>query len=109
MSARSIGAMRHRLMLESPRDVDDGFGGLLRSYAPGPMLWGEIAPARAGERFVAGRTEWALTHRVTLRMRGDVTPGARLRFGARVFLVHAAQAQDARAERLVCQCEEIAQ
>lgn len=108
MGAPFIGALRHRLMLENPIDADDGFGGFVRSFAPGPMLWAEIAPVRAADRFVAGRNEWTLTHRVTMRRRDDVTPGVRLRFGARVFVVHAAQASAARDDRLVCQCEEIA-
>jgi SPP1 family predicted phage head-tail adaptor len=108
MSASAIGALRHRLVLEPPRDEADGFGGFVRTYVAGPMLWGEIAPVRAADRFVAGRDEWTLTHRVTMRRRDDVKPGVRLRFGARIFLVHAARETDARGDRLVCHCEEIA-
>lgn len=107
MSAPAIGALRHRLTLESPVDVDDGAGGFQRNFAAVTAIWGALAPVRAADRFAAGRNEWSLTHRVRLRMRGDVAPGCRLRLGPRVFLIHAAQALDARAAFLVCDCEEI--
>ncbi len=46
MKTRSlpIGARSRRFVLELPLERPDGFGGVIRSYAPGPQLWG--APSR---------------------------------------------------------------
>ena len=37
-----IGARARRFVLELPLERPDGFGGVIRSYAPGPQLWGAI-------------------------------------------------------------------
>ncbi len=40
-----LGARRRRFVLERPLEEPDGFGGVLRRYVAGPVLWGAIAPA----------------------------------------------------------------
>src|SRR5215207_450215 len=72
MSHTSIGARRRRFVLELPLEAPDGFGGVVRTYAAGPQLWGAIETVRGEERFRAGRTPAELRaaplpHRVRVR------------------------------------------
>jgi SPP1 family predicted phage head-tail adaptor len=73
MKHLSIGARARRFVLELPLDTPDGFGGVIRTYAPGPQLWGAIEMVYQAERERAASTEQAVTHRVRLRWRDGVT------------------------------------
>ena len=64
-----IGARRRRFVLERPVETPDGFGGVLRRYVAGPLLWGAIEPLGAVERLRGGRAEAVATHRVRLALR----------------------------------------
>jgi hypothetical protein len=46
MTRTAIGARRRRFVLELPREAPDGFGGVLRTYAAGPQLWGAMITLR---------------------------------------------------------------
>lgn len=107
MTRTPIGARRRRFVLELPQDIPDGFGGTLRSYAPGPLLWGAIEAVSGEERVRADRPELAATHRVTLRHRPGVTGAMRLGLGPRRFAIRHAADPDGRARALVCLVEEI--
>jgi SPP1 family predicted phage head-tail adaptor len=102
-----IGARGRRFVLEVPREVPDGFGGVVRSFAPGPQLWGAIEMLSGAERVRADRPEQAVTHRVTLRYRADVNGAMRLASGLRRFAIRAASDPDGRRRELVCLVEEI--
>jgi SPP1 family predicted phage head-tail adaptor len=104
----SIGARGRRFVLEMPHEVPDGFGGVLRSFTPGPQLWGAIEMLSGDERVRADRPEQAVTHRVTLRYRSGITGAMRLASGLRRFAIRAASDPDGRRRELVCLVEEIA-
>src|SRR3712207_2166348 len=90
MKPVSIGARGHRFVLEVPLESPDGFGGVIRTYAAGPQVWGAIELLRGDERVRAGRPEQAVTHRVTLRYRDGVTAAMRLVRGLRRFAIRSA-------------------
>jgi SPP1 family predicted phage head-tail adaptor len=110
MTARrpSIGARSRRFVLELPHETPDGFGGVIRSFVPGPELFGAMEMVSAAERIRAGRPEDAVTHRVTLRYRAGVTGAMRLTSGPRRFAIRAAADPDGSRRDLVCLVEEIA-
>lgn len=103
-----IGARRRRFTLELPIETPDGFGGVLRTYAAGPHLWGSIEMLAQGERDRAGRPEEVVTHRVRLRWREGVTGAMRLSSGLRRFAIRSACDPDGRRRDLVCLVEEVA-
>ncbi len=105
--ARTIGALRTRLVLEAPIDVVDDMGGVSRTYQPLANVWGEIVQRSGDTRFLAGRQEEAITHRIRLRYRNGVNAQMRLRAGARIFTILAVFDTDERRRTLVCQCEEV--
>lgn len=107
MTHAPIGARRRRFVLETPLDEPDGFGGHLRRYVAGPVLWGSIARVGADERTRNGRSESVATHRVGLRWRPGVASGMRLAAGPRRFAIRSAGDPDGRRRELACEVEEI--
>jgi SPP1 family predicted phage head-tail adaptor len=93
--------------LEVPLESPDGFGGVIRSYAAGPQVWGAIEMLKGEERVRAGRSEEAITHRVTMRYRDGVTAAMRLARGLRRFAIRAVADPDGTRRELVCLVEEI--
>ena len=102
-----IGARARRFTLEMPLESPDGFGGVLRSYAAGPQLWGAIEMVGGDTRRRADRPEQVATHRVRLRWRPGVTAAMRLVDGPRRFAIRAAGDPDGSQRELVCLVEEI--
>ena len=107
MTHTAIGARARRFVLELPLETPDGFGGVIRSYAPGPQLWGAIEMVHQAERERAASTEQAVTHRVRLRWRDGVTGAMRLSCGPRLFRIKAATDPDGGKRDLVCLVEEV--
>lgn len=108
MSTRpAIGARGRRFTLELPLETPDGFGGVLRTWQPGPRLWGSIELLTTMERIRAGRTDTIATHRVTLPFREGVLPDQRFLLGSRRFRIRSAEDPDGRRDSLVCLVEEI--
>jgi len=107
MKHTPIGARGRRFVLEVPLESPDGFGGVIRSYAAGPQIWGAIEMLKGEERLRAGRPEEAVTHRVTMRYREGVTAAMRLVRGLRRFAIRAAADPDGTRRELVCLVEEI--
>ncbi|MBM6592378.1 phage head closure protein [Microvirga pudoricolor] len=103
----SIGARARRFVLELPLESPDGFGGSIRSYAPGPQVWGAVEMLSGRERVRADRPEQTLTHRITLRYRDGVTGAMRLVLGLRRFAIRAASDPDGSRRELVCLVEEM--
>ncbi|GJD29101.1 hypothetical protein PMNALOAF_0333 [Methylobacterium adhaesivum] len=102
-----IGARRRRFVLERPTEEPDGFGGTIRRFVPGPLLWGAIEALGASEKVRGGRADPVETHRVRLAYRPDVTPAMRLAAGPRRFAIRAAADPDGRGRELVCRVEEL--
>jgi SPP1 family predicted phage head-tail adaptor len=102
-----IGARARRFVLELPLERPDGFGGVIRSYAPGPQVWGAMEMLSGAERVQADRPEQSLTHKITLRYREGVTGAMRLTAGLRRFTIKAASDPDGSRRNLVCLVEEI--
>ena len=107
MTHPPIGARRRRFVLELPLDESDGFGGALRRYVAGPLVWGAIEAIGSPERTRNGRADAVATHRVRLAYRTGVTPAMRLAAGPRRFAIRAAGDPDGRGRDLVCEVEEL--
>jgi SPP1 family predicted phage head-tail adaptor len=103
-----IGARARLFVLEVPREVPDGFGGVNRSFDSGPQIWGAMEMLTATERVRADRPEQALTHRITLHYREGVDAAMRLALGLRRFAIRSACDPDGSRRDLVCLVEEIA-
>ena len=102
-----IGAMRERLVLEAPQDTPDGAGGFIRTWVEIATLWAGLRPLSAQERVIADAEDHAVTHRILIRWRGDVTTESRFRDGARVFEIRTVFDPDERGRFLNIDAEEV--
>lgn len=94
-----LGARRRRLVLERPVDEPDGFGGRLRRFVAGPVLWGAVAPA--------GGSAGGGLYRIRLRYRAGIVPAMRFADGPRRFAIRTAADPDGARRALVCEVEEV--
>jgi SPP1 family predicted phage head-tail adaptor len=106
MRRARIGDLDQRLSLERPVDTPDDIGGVDRSWVHVDDLWAQVTPVSGREDFAAEREETALTHRVLVRWRPDVTGAMRLRVGSRILVIHAALDWDTRRRFMLLQCQE---
>jgi SPP1 family predicted phage head-tail adaptor len=106
-SRAPIGARRRRFVLERPLEEPDGFGGVVRRFVAGPLLWGAIEPLGSVERVRFGRAETIATHQIRFAYGPEITPAMRLTSGSRRFAIRAAGDPDGRRRALICQVEEL--
>jgi SPP1 family predicted phage head-tail adaptor len=107
MSGLPIGALRHRLRVETPIDVEDDFGGFVRTYRVMTYLWARVSAINATEQFIEQRFEQATNFQVDLRWRSDIIAGMRFIFGKRILLIRGVREADGAKRFLTCACEEI--
>ena len=106
--APEIGILRTRLLLQKPLDTPDDTGAFARSWINVTAVWAQVIPVAGEERFTADAIEVAISHRVTLRSRGDVTNGMRFLLDDRALLIRSVIDPVSRGRFLLCRCEEFA-
>ena len=104
---KPIGQRGGRFTLEVPLESPDGFGGVIRTWQPGPLLWGAIEHLSARDRVAADKADAAVTHRITLPHRDGVSEAMRLLLGPRRFRIRSADDPDGTRRELVCLVEEL--
>ena len=100
------GALRNRLVLQTVTAVPDGLGGFAESWSDVATVFARIEPVSADSRFGAGQTLETVTHRMTLRRRGDVEPGMRFACAGRIFVIVTVHDPDESGRYLVCRTRE---
>jgi len=103
----AIGRMRRRLVLEAPVVSPDGLGGATQAFEAVAALWGQVESISGTEAWRQGRPEQSQNYRITMRWRGDVDAGRRLRDGGRLFDIRSAADPDGARRQLVCLVEEV--
>lgn len=83
------GRFKWRLTLEAPIDTPDGAGGATRTWQTVAQIWGVLEPTSGTDRLVDQSLEEAITHRLILRRRTDLSTDSRFRLGARLFRLRA--------------------
>lgn len=106
MSRPRIGALRHRLSLESVTLTPDGGGGATETWSALAEMWGSITPVSGGEGVTAEAIRGSVTHTIHIRHRNDIEPAMRLRAGDRTFEITAIVDPDERRRFLACHCRE---
>ncbi len=104
-----IGELRHRLIVQAERAIDDGGGGRSDPWADPVIVatvWGKIEPLTGGERLRAMQLQDRLSHRIVIRHRSGITAAMRVRFGARAFNIRAVIDLGERGRFLELLCEE---
>lgn len=109
MSGRhlTINQRRLRVVLEEPVATPDDIGGAAIVFVPRVTLWARLEPASMSDRAEAERAEGFVTHRLTLRWRGDITGAMRFAAGGRRFAVRGQADPDGRRRNLIVIVEEV--
>ena len=102
----SIGALRHRLMLETPVRAGDGGGGAVVTWSPIAEVWAQITPMTGKETVVAEAIAGRVSHEIVIRYRVGVVPAMRLRWGGRIFEILAVLVEEERGRVIRCHCRE---
>ena len=103
----AIGRMRSRLSLEAPVGTPDGLGGQTQVFETVGAFWAQMEWLAGSEAWRQGRPEQLGTYRVTLRWRGDLDAGKRLRHGDRIFDIRSVADPDGSRRQLLCLVEEV--
>ena len=82
-----IGALKCRLVLETPMETGDGAGGVTRGYADETTLWAQVTPVAAHSDIAADSLGAVIRFRIVIRARGGISPRHRFREGARVYRI----------------------
>ena len=101
-----IGAMRHRVMIQSERRTTDTDGSASLRWYDDVEVMADIKPSSGRERFVGMQLEGSITHKITIRYRADMVPKKRLLYGTRAFQVRAVINPDERQRFMELLCEE---
>ena len=106
MKPPPIGALRHRVVLESQTRTPDGGGGAVLAWQPVAELWAAVRPL-AGREIVTGEAiSSRVTHAVTIRHRDSIGPTMRFRLDDRILAITAVLDVDERRRFLECHCRE---
>ncbi|WP_170984395.1 phage head closure protein [Rhodoligotrophos defluvii] len=97
-----IGKLRHRLRLERPVRVSDGTGGAEVTWQPVAAVWAAVEPVRFENGVKAEKISAAVTHRITIRYRDDVSTDMRLIAGTRIFEIDSVRDDAERRRHLTC-------
>jgi len=81
------GDLNRRLTLEAPVEVDDGAGGVTRTYSAVTTLWAQVTPRRGGLDVAADNLGSTLRYRITIRMRSGITARHQFRDGGRLYRI----------------------
>jgi len=106
MRRRTIGRLRHRLILESANREPDGGGGASETWTTVAEVWAEITPTGGTEAVDADALAGRVSHEIVLRYRSGVVPAMRLRNSTRLFEIAAVIDVDERRHWLKCLCVE---
>ena len=102
----AIGDFRHRLTLQAADEVEDGAGGVTRTWETLGQCWAAIEPLSLDDKLLSDKRLGVLTHRILVLHRTDITLSHRFVLGARVFSIRALRDPDERGRLLECLVEE---
>ena len=103
-----IGAMRHRVEIQSRNPTSDGAGGLESNWTTVETRRASIVSKRGQERLEGMQIEDQISHVFTFRHRTDrsISAAQRLKFGDRIFNINTVINENERDKFLKVFCKE---
>ncbi len=91
-----IGTLRKQVTIQAEQSTSDGAGGYALAWSAVATVWAEITPVGGHKLYAFGHLEGRVTHKITLRWRGDLTLTSAMRivYGTRSFNIHAVMNRD---------------
>jgi SPP1 family predicted phage head-tail adaptor len=100
------GDLGTELILEQAALAPDGAGGHAETWSEVATVFAHVEPVAAKEAFGAAQESSRVTHRVTIRQRGDIASAMRFRRGQRIFEILTVHDPDETGRYLVCRTRE---
>lgn len=100
------GALRTELALEQCSTAPDGLGGHAETWSEIATVFALVEPVTTQAVFGADQTLETITHRVTIRRRGDVASGMRFNRNGRLMDIITLHDPDESGRYLVCRVRE---
>lgn len=94
-----INEMRHRTTVQRQVRTQDGGGGFTevwQNLAAVPEVYAAIVPLSGSEQLRYHQLAAAVTHRITIRYRSDVTAAMRLTSGGKIYNITSVTDKDGR-------------
>ena len=86
----SLGAMRHRVTLESVARVKGDGGEWTETYSTIATVWASVTPKRLAPNFRGDRLEFPTTHLIVINYSSAYMDARRITLGSRIFVVQSA-------------------
>lgn len=106
----TIGALRHRIQIQSLTLTPDGQGGQTESWTDLAAVWADVQPVSASERIYSRQTQYTRTHKVVIRYLEDLTSSVstahRFLFDNRTFHIRGIRKMDEKKFWLLIDAEE---
>lgn len=100
------GALRTELVLEQCSTLPDGLGGHAETWTEIATVFALVEPVTTQAVFGADQTLETITHRVTIRWRGDTASGMRFNRNGRLLVIVTVHDPDESARYLICRTRE---
>lgn len=94
------GKLRHLLQIQERTELKNSYGEPVETWRPTSSTWGEIKPLSGDELFNANQIKPNVSHEIRIRYGSAVTPGDKMKFGARTFHIESVMNQDERNREL---------
>lgn len=100
------GWIAHRITIEQPQATADGAGGATIAFTPLATVWAAVEPVAAKSETGGDRLGSRITHRITIRHRGDIAAGMRIRHRGRLLAIETVIDPDERRRFLLIEASE---
>ncbi len=99
------GDLDQRVTIERPERAPDGGGGHTVTWEPVATVWAAVEPLSGRERLQAQQVQSAVTYRIRIRRRADITAGMRVVWCGQVTNIRACPDPGPRAAFMTLDCE----
>lgn len=86
-TALRIGDFRHRITFQREREVPDDSHGHTSLWDDVATVWAKVEPVSGNEFYYAMQLKNAITHKITVRYRNDITDLLRIIFEKRIMKI----------------------
>jgi SPP1 family predicted phage head-tail adaptor len=101
------GKLRNQVVIQGLVNTPDDVGGNIESWVDIGTVWAQVRPLRGKEFWSAQQVNSSLDTVITIRYHENITTVNRIKFGDRIYKIHAVVNPEERREQLQLMCEEV--
>ena len=82
-----ISDLRHRITFQSEKKTADGYKGHTSTWDNVAIVWAKVEPVSGREYYYSHQLKNAISHKITVRYRDDITEELRIIFEKRIMKI----------------------